>query len=466
MKRSVSIIYIIIVIAVLAVPSVGMIFAKSEWSVETTSLAEAPSLIREDGKLNKQVLSDAGNYFEDHFFARPALITANSLIRKNVFASSANEKIVVGKDGWLFYGGELSNYHGSYVIDDRGLRNIAHNLGLARDYLKNLGIDLVFTIPPNKSSLYPEYMPYYMIKNDQAGNAERLKPYLEEEGIAYADLFEAFEDAGEVLYFKEDTHWNNQGALLTYNTVMDTVSESFGKHTDRDGTDASGLAPRADHSGDLSEMLTPEAVTPETDYYPDEIAFEYVTDTVNNMDDMIETKSASGSGNLYMFRDSFGASLLPFFAGEYENAVFSRLVPYSLSQAYLSGADTVVIERVERNLSSLASDPPLMQAPASELPEDAEIYANGDGGTVITTRQDGAYLVVEGAAGKEYITDYSDIYVIMHDEASGTDTVFIPFYISEASEDNEYDIHDDRFLAYLMVDEGIRDSVSFSVAVY
>jgi len=462
MKRSVSFIYIIIVIVILAVPSVGMIFAKSEWSVETTSLADPPSFTNEDGSFNAEVLSDAGDYFEDHFFARPALITADALIRKNVFASSANEKIIVGKDGWYYYDGELPVYQGTGHFSERKLKNIAHNLSLAGDYLDLLGIDMIFTVAPNKSSLYPEYMPFYMLQGDGPSDAERLKPYLEQEGIVYADLFEAFGENGEELYFKEDTHWNNAGALLAYDTIMEAASDNFGVHEDRSKTDAEQPAARDDHSGDLAEMLTPEAVTPETDYYYDGPAFSYVTDTEDNMDDLIETHCNEGTGNLYMFRDSFGASLLPFFAQEYEDATFSRLVPYSLSQALVSGADTVIIERAERNLSSFAETPPLMSAPAVSLPEDAEILTDG---AEFDIREDGAYLVIEGSVDERYFSDNTEIYVLVYDENTETETVFRPFYISADSDENGGKTDDNRFMAYIMPGDSTADDLTVRIAV-
>ena len=463
MKRPASIFYIIIVIAALAVPSVGMIFGgSSTFRVETTSLAEAPSVTKEDGSINENLLREAGNYFEDHFFGRPAFVTADALIRKNVFASSANAKIIVGKDGWYFYDGELPCFQGTERFTERTLKNIAHNLGLTRDYLRQLGIDLIVTVAPNKSSLYPEYMPFNMIQSTEASNAGRLKPYLKEAGVAYADLFDAFCGTDEVLYFKEDTHWNNKGALLAFDTILETAGSEFGKHEDRSRIDAEELEPRKDHSGDLAEMLTPEAVEPETDYYYNDFTFSYVTETKDNMDDLIETRCGEGDGNLYMFRDSFGASLLPFFAQEYENAVFSRLVPYSLSQALVSGADTVIIERAERNLLSFASAPPLMSAPAAELPEDAEFLTEG---ADFSIGEDGAYTVISGSLDEAYLTDHSEIYVVVYNEKTGTETAYRPFYLSKASDKNDGTIRDNGFAAYLMADENGNDGLKVRIAV-
>ena len=50
-------------------------------------------------------------------------------------------------------------------------------------------VDFVFTVAPNKNSLYGENMPYYdSLKVDEENNLARLVPFLEKEGVSYVDL--------------------------------------------------------------------------------------------------------------------------------------------------------------------------------------------------------------------------------------------------------------------------------------
>ena len=58
-------------------------------------------------------------------------------------------------------------------------------------------------------------MPYYKSQIvDPDHSAVLLKPYLEDRGVRYLDLFTLFESQDEVLYLKTDSHWNNKGAFL------------------------------------------------------------------------------------------------------------------------------------------------------------------------------------------------------------------------------------------------------------
>lgn len=201
MKKK-NLIYIILVLLLLLFPLVGMPFLGSEWSSETTALAEAPKLKTEDGKLNTAYISDAGRYFEDHFALRSDMITANSLLQAKLFGTSASSKITVGSDGWLYFNGDLNDFQGQNLMKERELINIAHNLKLMQDYYSLLGKNMLFTIAPNKSSLYPEHMPSNIIKSQETGNAERLIPYLEEQEIHYVNLFDLFEEQDECLMKK------------------------------------------------------------------------------------------------------------------------------------------------------------------------------------------------------------------------------------------------------------------------
>ncbi len=78
-----------------------------------------------------------------------------------------------------------------------------------QDYARAAARAILFTIAPNKSSLYPEHMPARYLTEDADGNYERVLPYLEQEGVNYADLFSVFRAHANVLYYKTDSHWTN-----------------------------------------------------------------------------------------------------------------------------------------------------------------------------------------------------------------------------------------------------------------
>ena len=62
--RSVFIFVLALALDVVALPSVGMLWSRTDSTTENRELAEAPLLFGEDGSFNLSILDDAGTYFE------------------------------------------------------------------------------------------------------------------------------------------------------------------------------------------------------------------------------------------------------------------------------------------------------------------------------------------------------------------------------------------------------------------
>lgn len=447
--------FLAVAFAVMLVPLVGMVWARTDFTTENRELAAAPALFAEDGSFNWNVLADAGTYFEDHFAYRNQAVTANAQLRA-ALGTSATDQVVIGSNGWLFYGGTLPDYLGQGMLGDRSLANIAHNLKLAQDYASAQGSTFVFTLAPNKNTLDVSNMPYYYLRYKGSSNAQRLKPFLDEAGVSYVDLFDVFEGrmaAEEGFgYLKQDSHWNNRWAALASNALLQAAGRPA---LDLD-VDAGTV--RDDFEGDLQSMLYPSAQSTEVNYYyagyNDEAGMSgalWRYDEGSAVTDSVIKTSASGAqGSLLMFRDSFGNALVPLWAASFKSATFSKMVPYNLTQNIDVKADVVVVERAERHLGYLASNPPIMSNPrrsfAEGLPPEA-MKAQAS----VNVSTSGAYWVVQGSVDGgvdgQGLSASSRIHVVA--QVPGSDpVVFDPFWVSSA-DDATGDIVDEQgFLLY------------------
>ena len=373
MKKQYAILFSALCLLLCLAPSAGLLFGGREESAENRTLAKAPSLRTEDGAFNANILGDAGAYFEDHFAFRNEWVTGYALLADRLFQVSAQDSVIAGRNHWLYYKDSLKDYQGSSQLTDRQLFDIAHTLRMMQDGLREQAVEFVFAVAPNKNSLYGENMPYYYQGyREPENNASRLAPWLESEEVNVADLHEALtgsEAAKEItLYHERDSHWNNVGAAIAAGAIFDALDFEH-----RDYTDMS-YESREDFSGDLDVMLFPAAVTPETEYYYEEMpSYTYVEEVESNFAPEIFTESDAEEGSLLMYRDSFGNALLPFMAENFSQSYFSRGVPYQLTDdVYDNDVDTVVVERAERFLPDMVKNPPMMLAPivsASSLGE-------------------------------------------------------------------------------------------------
>ncbi len=346
-------IYTVLFFAICLLPLAGMAVGEHGEVSENRTRAGAP-VIRDEEGWNLEFLSDAGSWFQDHFGFRQELVTANALIQGKLFGVSAVDSVIQGTDGWLYYQDSLNDYLGMEPMSERALFNVAHSLAMMQEDSGRRGARFLFTVAPNKNSLYGEHMSYYAsLKASEEKNLERIKPWLEREGVSYVDLYQVFSEQEEVLYHKRDSHWNNQGAALAADTLLEALGKEHLPFAQAPGEK------RTDFTGDLDGMLYPLALTPEEEvYYSDMDVFAYVGEVESNFDPRITTVNPSSEGSLVMYRDSFGNTLLPFFANQYAKAYFSRGIPYRMDDLAEHQSDTVIVERAERFLPEMAENPP------------------------------------------------------------------------------------------------------------
>ncbi len=436
--------FLIVAFVLLLIPSLGMLVAPTEATSENRELASEPSLTADDGTFNFNVLQDSGTYFEDHFAGRNQLVSLNASVRA-ALGSSATDQVVVGSEGWLYYGGTLYDYLGESRMTDRGLRNIAHNLSLLQGYANAQGASFVFTVAPDKSSVYPSHMPLYYLQCKDDSNAERLKPYLQEYGVNYVDSFELIESSDDTLYYQRDTHWNNQGALVVANALLQATGLQA-----VDVSDDQWVA-RDDYSGDLAGMLYPTDTPTETDEYAQGIndgvdrtgsTWSFDDSQSSVTDNWVDT-SGSGTGSLLVYRDSFGNNLIPYMASATQSASFSKLVPYNALKIAETDADAVVLERAERHLSYLSKNAPIFGNPRVQVEVPQQCEASGENTTCIRSTN-GPFIVLSGVLDQQLRNPDATIYVTIVD-GSGNQRTMEAFTVSVSASQGADDADFDEF---------------------
>lgn len=430
MKKNAYIIYICISVAVCIIPLLAMTFHKTEATSENKTLKELPHITDEDGSFNVEYMTEMGDYFSERFAYRQELVSLNGTVVSKMLETSTVEDVIAGKNDWLFYSATLDDFRHDNSESERMLYNMAHNVKLMQDYCEDMGAAFVFTIAPNKNSLYGQYMPsrYQYLINDMS-DAERLAPYLVAEDINYVDLFDLFENQDEILYYRKDSHWNNKGAVLSYNALLDKAKKEHERYD---------YEPEMvfDYIGDLNNMLYANLAEPEMDYkYVDDFPYIYTDQNATVEDTTVETVNESAEGNLLMYRDSFGNSLLPYMASEFGKSYFSKVVPYPMTDVDMVEPTVVIVEKVERHLPTLAKIPPVMLAMEADYSDKIKVEE-----CTCELGKEGEYLKVTGKVTSENISVDSPIYV----EVCYADVKKIYSAFCVSSKDSDY-----GFVAYL-----------------
>ncbi|MBR4579121.1 MAG: hypothetical protein IKO22_05905 [Oscillospiraceae bacterium] len=400
-KRLSSLLFAALFLALCLLPGLATILAGPSDTVANEPPVAAPSLRSWDGIFNSDVLSQAADWLGQHFALRREAITLWAGLNAKLLRSSVTDSVLLGRDGWLYYAPTREDYTRSDPMSEREIWCAARTLFLLQENAESRGADFLFTLAPNKNSLYPEHMPT-LTRRDVPSDARRLSARLEEMGVRYADLFAAFEAQGESLYFPTDSHWNGKGAAL----AADVLLGALGRNS------AFFAGPFADstHRGDLYEMLYPAGKREDPDYIYTGLSFTADSDNPDNI--TIRTESTAGAGQLLCYRDSFGRNLYPFLAQSFAQATFSRKNVYDPDS--LGEGDTMVVELVERNLSYLLENDPPFPSPVREL--GARSWLSAEDESVKLTLAKGAstgYTVLHGEFGARTPDDDSPIYAIV-----------------------------------------------------
>jgi hypothetical protein len=352
MKKYLYSAFLVVFLAMGLVLSAGIAASGPSQAGANERLSPAPSLFNDEA-LNDRFLSDLAAWVNDHFFLRQELISVNNRLNATVFHTSEKDSVILGSDGWLYYGSTLDDYTGQNPMTDRELSAAARNLELMAQYCKENGKQFTFMICPNKNSLYADHMPNFGTVSTER-NAQKLLTMLQ--NVNCVDLFRAFANEDEILYFQTDSHWNSRGAALG----ADLINASFGKESHYfDGK----FHISADYTGDLFEMLYPAFEGNEIQpVYADALDFSF-SGRATRPDSITLQTSSESDGALLAYRDSFGNLLFPYLADSYGTAYFSRSTSYDLTKE----ADFVLVELVERNLRYLITNIPVMPSPIASI---------------------------------------------------------------------------------------------------
>ena len=451
-------VYILVFLTACAVPGAMLLRkqeAQTQAGAEKRMLAEMPSFRKEDGSINEEWSAEFLAYVSDPFGFRPELVQADAKLKADLLHVSAEEQVIIGTGGWLYYTPTVNDYIGNPTVSRMGIQNIIYNLKMSRDYVESKGSQLVIAVVPNKNTVYPSYMPYNYRKSGAANNLDNLTAQLRSSDLTWCDLAAVLKNAavteqGKLLYHKQDTHWNNFGALLGYRAMMQTTGREFNAFSDALCTTEQSW------QGDLQNMLYPGSEVLDTQYvYDIPFTFSYQGHYRSSDDININTQNPDGNGSLLMFRDSFGAAVIPYFSQNYASARYSRARPNPYYQLEQEPFDTVIMEIVERNIAWLQKEAPMHAAPAVETPEFPE---NTREGTVCTAQNGSMFLQIYGTLELPEQLPAAADYIVTLTAQDGSTQSYLAYHCYEADLLEEDAIGDNGYSLYVPTENLIPDA--------
>ena len=356
--------WFVAVVFVLALPALALVKPIAEGSTpwENRSLAKWPSLFP---------LTEFAPRFErafaDRFHSRDALILLHHAALARVFHTSPVSHVLIGRGGWLFWLGEDGraldrHYRGTLPIDDSGIATTAAELARREHYLASRGIAYLVVAVPEKFTIYPEYLPEWVIRSPGPSPLERLDAMVNATDVNYIDLTYALRNAkgSALVYYLTDSHWNMLGATAGYDVIMRQVQRLLDDR--RLSVIATPLrppyVPGADwYWGDLARMIGGTHLYREPDYAP----FRKVLadqsgrcarriDNGSDASFQIYECARPGLPKALVYHDSMSVYLMPLLPENFSRTVFVLSQRLDTALIEREKPDIVIEELVERGV--------------------------------------------------------------------------------------------------------------------
>ena len=339
--------------------ALAMPFHKKDGTAQKRALAEFPKLFC-DNKPNLSFPKQFEDWLQDHIAWRDELVTIRSHALMSIQTSS-DRQVIIGSGGWLYFQETVPDYTGEGAFTDNQVYRLSMVMRYINDALEQKGIPFIVALAPNKSTVYPEYMPWVYPRRNGPGNAERLQAMKAANYVDLTSLLKSHAGQELLLYHKTDTHWNNYGARLGACSLLSTLAEATNSSISLPDLAVKGTV-RCDWAGDLSQMIYPANTPREDQYYFDDTEPGYsVKGRMRSLEDMSITTTGGETGlSLLVLRDSFSNALIPYLSNAFSYVQYMRQMPLPLLN--VDGMDAVVLEVVERRLPELLQGAPEIMA--------------------------------------------------------------------------------------------------------
>lgn len=338
-------------------------------------------------------------YMDDQFGFRNYYIYLYNWINVKLFQSSPRESVILGKDEWLFYDRinsekteekelkqlsqnlskkeiqvlkenkisfseyNIPDYLGLVPYSENELELIKENIENLETLLKKKNIQLYLFFVPNKHTIYPEYLPNWILSfKKKKSKMEQVMNYMKvNSNFKITDSLEyLLKEKTNKLYLKHDTHFNNYGSYVFYQLIHRDLNKNHNLTLPE-----FEVREEVTSSGDLIDMLgllqdfteTVPVIAPKSNK-----AKQCDKDKEIDMIDRITTISQScfytdnrSLPKILIYGDSFGEPLAVLLKEDSQQLYFFLTIKFSIDVKFINSTqpNIVILEVAERGIEKL-----------------------------------------------------------------------------------------------------------------
>jgi acetyltransferase AlgX (SGNH hydrolase-like protein) len=170
-----------------------------------------------------------GTFVNDNAGFRPDLIRIKDQVDFSLYKKMNYGGIVLGKQGYLFFGEYIDAYTGADYTGDSVIRNLLYQLKALQDTFSRLNKSLVLVHTPNKAFFYNERIPDELKLRKGPTNYESYVRIADSLGINQIDFnawFLSMKDTcKELLMSGQGTHWTHYGSIIAGDSLLTYIGK-------------------------------------------------------------------------------------------------------------------------------------------------------------------------------------------------------------------------------------------------
>jgi hypothetical protein len=289
-------------------------------------------------------------YYRDHFGWRSWLIRHLHQLNYLVFRVSEAREVVVGRDGWLYYGATAIDYQrANRPFTNRQRKRWFGSVQRRQEWLERQGIEYLFAIAPNKHEIYPEHLPAKLERTGEETRWQLLSRLLRlHTPTTIVDLHAPLLAARrhEQVYERTGSHWNARGDYIVYSEIFAQLVEWFPR-LERVPWEQIEWADRGDTG--LALMLGVEDIVDEPLIRPGG-GVRYPHSSFRRLRTLATDQDDPSLPRAVIFHDSFMVPLAPYLSEHFSHAVYQWHPSFDGRLIQRVRPDVVIELRVERRL--------------------------------------------------------------------------------------------------------------------
>ncbi len=176
---------------------------------------------------NKHFTVNFEKFFSDHLGFREYFLKSLSCVKSTLGSPlKTTNNVVIGKKGWFYFRSSINVYQGFGIPNHKDIDDFAKKLSHFQKWCKEHGTILYISIIPNKTFIYPEYLPDWVKGKNEANMLyEEINVSMVNHGVNYIDLKSIFmqKKKSHLLYYYQDQHWNRVGAFYAFEEITNNI---------------------------------------------------------------------------------------------------------------------------------------------------------------------------------------------------------------------------------------------------